>query len=214
MPNYGDTLARAISLRVAAPVASVAALQALAADDRYEGMKCVNLADGSNWRFSAAGTATDTSQNLVIAPAVGSGIWLRDDKSVALVLPVTFATADAAVLFTCPVGAKVRLKNACWWDVTTTFAGGSSSAIGLSSSVTGYSTKGNLLGGAAGDLTATLVSTNTRMVGTVGATLTPAAGRLILVAGDTILFDRITSVYTSGAGNARVLVDVLANAGA
>jgi hypothetical protein len=50
------------------------------------------------------------------------------------------------------------------------------------------------------------------MVGTAGTTL--ATARTILIAADTLKFDRIASVYTSGAGFARVACDVLANAGA
>jgi len=43
---------------------------------------------------------------------------------------------------------------------------------------------------------------------------TRTLGRLLMIAADTIRFDQITSTYTSGAANARVLCTVVANAGA
>lgn len=122
-----------------------------------------------------------------------------------LKLPIAFGTADAAVLFTVPTltnGAAAVKIDSLFWEVTTSFTGGSSSAIGVSSSNTRYSTKGDLLGGASGDVLATLVSTNTYVPGTLGAKYAAAAttGKIFLVAGDTLRFDRITSAFTAGAG--------------
>jgi len=201
-----------------APVADLTALAAIAAAARADGMLCMVLSDiageHSLWRFSAASAAADASSNLVKAPAAGTGRWLRADRLVNLFLPVDKTTADAAVIFTVPAGARLHPREA-YHDVTTSWTGGASSAIGASSSVAGWSTKGDILGGATGDLAATLVSTNTRMVGTIGAQMaTRTAGRLIMIAADTFRFDRITSVYTAGASNIRVLVDLLANPGA
>lgn len=201
-----------------APVANLTALKAIAAGARADGMLCTVLSDvageTSTWRFSAASAAADTSENLVATPAAGTGRWLRNDKLVPLFLPVTFATADGAVIFTTPVGARVKPLDA-WWEVQTTFAGGSSSAIGVDSSVTGWDTAGDLLGGAAGDVAATLVSTNAREIGTAGTKFdTVPEERLILIAADTLKFNRITSAFTAGVAKVRVLCAILANAGA
>jgi hypothetical protein len=96
-----------------------------------------------------------------------------------------------------------------YWEVTTGFTGGSSSAIGISSSnSTGHTTKGDLLGGSGGDVAATLVAGYPS--GTIGADI--AAG-LMMVAADTVRFDRITSAFTAGAGAAH-LVGFLVNPGA
>ena len=112
------------------------------------------------------------------------------------------------------MGARLHPREA-WWEVSTNWTGGSSSAIGVASSVTGWDTAGDILGGATGDVQATLVTTNTRMTGTIGAALdTRDNGRLIMVAADTFTFERITSAFTAGAANVRVLCDVLANLGA
>jgi hypothetical protein len=122
-----------------------------------------------------------------------------------LKLPIGFATADAAVLFTVPTltnGAVALQIDSLWWEITTGWTGGSSSAIGISSSNTKYATKGDLLGGATGDVAATLVSTNKYVMGTAGAKYATAVstGRVFLVAADTIRFDQITSAFTAGAG--------------
>lgn len=120
-----------------------------------------------------------------------------------LKLPISFATADAAVLFTVPTltnGASAIKLDSLFWEVTTSFTGGSSSAIGISSSSSLYNTKGDLLGGATGDVLATLVSTGGKLkTGTAGAKVVSTV-KNYLVAGDTLRFDRIASVFTAGAG--------------
>ncbi len=198
--------------RVHAPVATRAALDLIGATsttslDRVDGMACLVRADNSTWVFDAANTTAGTADvtgDLLRVPfdAPAAGRWLRLDEVVELKLPVGFGTADAAILWTVPAGFRVSVAPSSFWEVTTTFAGGSSSAIGLSSSNAGASTKGDLLGGAGGDVAATLVSTGAFAKGTVGAkTGKPAA---TLVAGDTIRFDRIASIFTSGTGFAHV----------
>ncbi len=201
------------------PVADLTALAGIPAANRTAGMRCVVLSDiaseVSTWQFHATSTASDTSSNLVKAPTAGSGRWLRADKQVALFLPVDKTTADNATIFTVPVGARLKIGSSNWWEVTTSWTGGSSAAIGIHASPTGWSTKGDILGGATGDVLATLVSTDTRMTGTVGAKVDTAAhGRLIAIAADTLKFDRITDLFTAGAANVRILVDVLDNLGA
>ena len=140
-----------------------------------------------------------------------AGRWLAvPGQMVDLALACTYATADAATLYTMPVGANMRLVPG-YWEVTTGFTGGSSSAIGLSSDQTGHTTKGDLLGGSGGDVTATLGSAADYIEGTIGADI--AAG-VILKAGKLVRFDRITSVYTTGAGYAHVVGQLLSNDGA
>jgi hypothetical protein len=195
------------------PAASTTAIKAIAAAARADGMVVMDQSTGLLWRFVAASTAADTSGNLVLVPGAGAGRWLlKEGQCPALTLPFTFATADGAVLFTVPVGARL-IPRASWFDVAVTLAGGSASAIGASTSVASFNTSGDLLGGATGDVAATLVSTNTRMVGTVGARVSPTT-RLLMIAADTIKFNAITSAFTSGSGNIRVLCDLLANPGA
>lgn len=122
-----------------------------------------------------------------------------------LKIPFSFATADAAVLLTVPTlvnGAAALQLDSLFWEVTVGFTGGSSSAIGISSTNTKYNTKGDLLGGSSGDVAATLVSTNQYVMGTAGTKYAVAVstGKVFLVAGDVIRFDRITSAFTAGSG--------------
>lgn len=120
-----------------------------------------------------------------------------------LKLPISFATADAAVLFTVPDGQRALIE-ATFWEPTADFTGGSSSAIGLSSSNAKHNTKGDLLGGASGDVAAALQEADGVGTGTIGANLSSDA-IVVLEAGDTIRFDRITSAFTAGTGFAHVV---------
>lgn len=113
----------------------------------------------------------------------------------AIKVPVDFSTADTAVLFTIPTRSRVL---AAYWEVTTPFTGGASSAIGVSSSQSPYTAKGSVHGGAAGDVAATLVAGV--MQGTQGTAVTSGAKVVMLEAGATLRFDRVTSAFTAGAG--------------
>lgn len=178
------------------PVASVAAMKALASASNGQMFQCA--ADGSNWRYVSTSVLSDDGGFLVAgATGIGSGAFLRTDRVIDITAAVTYATADAAVLYTVPAGFQLQL-DIPYNHVTTSFAGGSSSAIGASSSNSGMSTKGDVLGGSGGDVAATLVSTGAYAKGTVGTKIgTPAA---TLVGAETLIFDRITSVFTSGVG--------------
>lgn len=109
--------------------------------------------------------------------------------------PVSAQTPDGEVLFTVPDGHRLRLSRA-YWHVTTDFTGGASSAIGLDSNNAAYSTPGDLLGGAGGDVAAGLTA---GFRGTAGAKVGSAAP-IILGPGDTVRFQRIASAFTAGAG--------------
>jgi len=120
-----------------------------------------------------------------------------------LKLPIAFGTANSAVLFTVPT-----LPNGCaglyigraWWEVTTSFTGGASSAIAITTSNTNYNATGALLGGA-GEVAATLVSTGAKYKpGTLGASYAATNGIIVLATADTIVFQRVTSAFTAGAG--------------
>jgi hypothetical protein len=136
------------------------------------------------------------------------GAWIRDANSVDLKLAVSFATADATVLFTVPVGFKLRI-NRSLHEVTISWTGGTASAIGMDSSNTAYSTPGDILGGSAGDIAATLVSTGSPYKGGTLGTKFGSNGVVVLVAGDTIKWNRITSAYTAGTGFEHVEVEII-----
>lgn len=117
-----------------------------------------------------------------------------------------FTTADATVLTTIPSflnGASGLQVEELFWEVTNSFTGGTGSAIGVSSSNASYNTKGDLLGGASGDVAANLTSTGKYKGGTLG-TKFASKGKVILLPGDTIRFDRITSAFTAGSGYVHV----------
>jgi hypothetical protein len=195
---------------------TLAALKAMPVGDHvpYEEIR---LSDGRVVYYHP--TSVLTADDLfVFAPANSqAGRFLLSPGPTVLSLAFTSATADAAVLATLPTGCELALMSFVW-NIGVSLTGGSSSAIGVSSGTkTGYTTKGDLLGGASGDVAATLVATGAKYkAGTVGAqfgtnTLRDGA---VLVATDTLRFDRITSAFTAGSGNVIVRGVVLANAGA
>jgi hypothetical protein len=216
MANYlGDALTRSLASAIHIPVASTTALAAIPADDRQTGMLAINTADGSRWLFSSSSSAADTSSTLVVTPAAGSGRWLRMPGAMVLTLPITYATLDAAVLLTMPVGSLALIRK-LYWTISADFTGGASSAIGVSSTKTGFTTKGDLLGGAAGDVAAALTSALSPANGTIGAKVDTVAElhTTLWKAADILRHDRITSAFTAGTGAVNVVIDLLANPGA
>lgn len=199
---------------VAASVATQAALTALGADHsaRVHGNVVTVDADGSEWRWHS--TSTLTADNILIDAAddaPSAGRWLRKVGRTTLYLPFTYATADGATLLTVPTGCILKLDSA-HWKVTTAFSGGASSAIGVAA--TGHATAGDILGGASGDVEATLTAGT--KAGTVGAKMDTDVElhSMIFVATDTFTFERITSAFTAGAGSVGLVVDILAHPGA
>lgn len=211
--QYGDRAAREVSQRMAASVATIAALKAIPAEGRTDGQIVLLVADGSRWRFMLSSSVTGDDA-LVITPTAGSGRWLRLPGACRLQFTIGFGTADAAVLWTVPTGALVNMVE-FYWTITTNWTGGTASTIGLSSTKTGFTTKGDLLGGAAGDAAAALTTALSPAMGTIGAGFDTLAKRRVLWKPTEILrHDRITSAYTAGAGAVNVICDVLANDGA
>jgi hypothetical protein len=196
-------------------VATKTTLKAVPSDRRHHGLIKMVEADGSLWRFHSSSTAADTSENVVLTPSTGSGRWLRLCGAMNLALPFTFATADAVVLFTVPTGALMLVRK-LFWTISADLTGGSSSAIGVSSTKTGFTTKGDLLGGASGDVAASLTAALSPANGTIGAKV-DTVGELhttLWKAADILRFDRITSAFTAGSGSVNAVVDLLANDGA
>lgn len=133
-------------------------------------------------------------------PAINDALITAMQSGLSVIrVAVGFGTANNAVLYTAE--ERILLVKALW-EVTAAFTGGASSAIGLSSSNSAYSTAGDLLGGASGDVLAGLT---VGFRGTVGAKLA-SEGVVVLAAGDTVKFNRITSAFTAGAGYVHLLV--------
>lgn len=192
---------------------SRAAIKALAVNDprRVHGNEIL-CDDGSVWKYHSTSTisVTATMTELIMQPddLAASGRWLRREGSADLALSFTYATTDTTVLLTLPTGCIVRVLGG-YWEVSADFTGGTSSAIGLSGP-SPHNTKGDLLGGASGDLQAALTA-GTMKRATVGADI--AAG-VMLNAGETVKFDRIASAFTAGSGVAHLQVQIIKNAGA
>lgn len=138
---------------------------------------------GGNWfRWDAVSTVNDSTYLVAIKPdAIDSGDpgrFVLDQPVANLVMPFTHATADATVLFTVPTGVYL-IPSLLWWNITTSMTGGSSAAIGVSSNKTGFTAKGSLLGGVAGDVLASLTAAASPTRGTPGSRAYVGASRLV-----------------------------------
>jgi hypothetical protein len=120
-------------------------------------------------------------------------------ETFAIKVAFDFTTADGAVLYTLPSDLRVRAVN-LFWEITASFTGGSSSAIGVSSSQSAFATAGMLLGGSGGDVAATLVTGVQPFRGTQGTAFTAAPFIAVLDGGATLKFNRVASAFTAGAG--------------
>jgi hypothetical protein len=163
----------------------------------------LNNGAGAHGRYIFLPTSSSPDNNagqLVIVPTAGTGRWIRRDPMIDLVLPVTFATADAAQL--CLVPAELTLAPAIaaiMLEVTTIWAGGTLPALGLSMVTPSMArNKGSLAGGAAGTGAFTSVCFFQLLLGTQFA---PGLAQApILCPASQIQFDRFGTFFTSGAG--------------
>lgn len=197
----GDIYLKDILSSAHTEAATVAAAQALGADDR-DGVILVRstLFGRGRFRWDADSTANDTSGQLSIRPtSIDSGDpgrWMRDEAAFPLYVEATFATANNAVLYTVPTGFQLQLISRPFATVTQSYASVGGAAFGLSSSNSAYNTAGDLFGGATGSLSAALAAGI--RAGTIGAKLA-SQGLVVLVAGDTIKADVFTSTFEAGA---------------
>lgn len=183
-------------------VATRTALKGVSAADRHDGEVLLVKTDNSFWRFDSASTATgDEAGEFVLEPTAGSGRWIRADKAFTAKIPIDFSMADGATILTVPDGFVLRLGGLPYWEVTTGWTGGTGSAIAVAASVTGYTAAGDILGGATGDVTATLGTAGIKP-GTIGDKMDTFAEQqaFVLQAADTLTYEELTDAFTAGAG--------------
>lgn len=188
---------------------TVTTLKALSVGDHVPG-ELFQLTDGRVFYYHSSSVLT-ADDIFVVAPGSSQAgrYLLAPGFNFDLTLAIAFGTADAAVLATMPTNSFALLGRS-YWEITADWTGGSSSAIGLSTSQAPGTTKGDVLGGSGGDVAATLVAAGGRLLGTVGADV--GAG-ILLKSAATIRFDRITSAFTAGTGFAHVVGQMLLNPG-
>lgn len=193
---------------------TVAQLKLLDVTNHQQGER-VQLDDTRNRNFYIYdATSVLTGDDLfVIAPGDGQPgrYLLAPGCHFDLALPIDFSLADAAALATTPDTAFLAQLGRSYWEITANWTGGTSSTIGISTDTAPDDTQGDLLGGASGDVAATLVAAGGNLLGTIGANV--AAG--ILLKGDVaIRYDEITSAFTAGTGYAHIVGLMVANPGA
>lgn len=165
----------------------------------------------ARYRFIAASTSPDNNQSqLVVVPGTNpaSGKWHRIDSAFDLVIPVTFANTDNQQLVLVPTPMTLLPVYAgIFLEVTTAWAGGTTPKIGLSfTNGTVTRTQGNLAGGATGNGAFTFVTYKQLTLGSQYSIAAGTTDAVVLGPGSTILWDRISDAYTSGAGNIHIPV--------
>ncbi|RTL30301.1 MAG: hypothetical protein EKK55_02180 [Rhodocyclaceae bacterium] len=172
------------------------------------------LIDGVPFVWSETSTRNDASNLIYLRPTLltsgDAGRFIVDTRSLNLRIPVTAAQADAATIFTVPTGCAFKVVDpGFWWDITTTsFTGGSSASMGISSNKTGFTGKGSLLGGTGGDVLATLATSASPTLGTRGFRTFPAGSRIVTetlavasaAATPSYTIDQLLAVKTVGTG--------------
>jgi hypothetical protein len=189
--------------------ATVAAAQAIGTDER-SGVLFVrsDLFGSGTFRWNPDSLINDSTGQLAIRPTTiettDPGRWDRTDLAFALVVELTFETANDAVLYTMPAGVRLQITGRPFADVGESFVSGDSAALGLSSSNTAYNTAGDLFGGASGSLAAALAAGI--RAGTIGAKIA-SQGLVVLIATDTIKANVLVGTFS--AGEAKFYIPVL-----
>lgn len=209
--DIGSVTGATVKAKTQSSAASLTDLRSLASGSLTEGQTKVVGPDGGEFIWNAASVLTEDSV-LVVTPkdAPAAGRWLRRPGWIEIAVAFDYTQADASVIYTMPTGSRLYLAGA-FWSCSVTFAGGSSSKIGLKGgAATGISTAGDILGGASGD--ATIASNGTYAQGTVGVKIGKPVS--VLNAADTVVFNQMTSTFTSGVGVIHLVGVLLSNAGA
>jgi len=211
---FGHRMVDSTGAAVPFSAATLTALKAIVAVDRIHGMEVRVDAEGKLYRWHSTSAVTGDDY-LVITPtdAPSTGRWLLMPGASDIIIPFTYATADAAILYTFPTGAIFQLLTA-FYDVSTTFAGGTNSGIGVSSSnLTGFTTKGDLIAETVAAALGSSAAINPGTVGAVMDTLTELKTALF-TAGKTVRHDRTTDAFTSGVATLHLCGILCANPGA
>lgn len=181
--------------------------------DKGDHGRVLQLSDG-NWYYYHESSVLTPDDVFVIQPTRSKAgrFLLAPGFEFKLKLALTFALADAAVLVTSPntTGFLAALRRS-FWEVTADWTGGASSSIGVSLSAAPHSTKGDVLGGAGGDVAATLVASGGIILGTIGADV---AGGILWKGNVAARYDEITSAFTAGTGFVHLVGTCFANPGA
>lgn len=153
------------------------------------------------FRFQLGSALADSTAQMVISPGTNpaGGKWLLVDQFINLQFALDFNFTNNQVIFTVPTGIRLLVLRP-FLEVGTPWTGGVASAIGVSSNNAAYNTAGDLMGGAGGDLTANLGSGFQGTAGTKIATMYSTRPPVVLIGGNTILWNRIVSAYTAGNG--------------
>ena len=220
--NHGEVAGRLVSQRVAAPVATVAALKAIKSDKCADGQVCHIQADDTLWQYTIAAIAAGDDL-LAITPgdSPATGRWMRLPGRALIAMTLMATTPTGTNLLVVPTGAIIAPHD-FGLKVTRVFTGPSNAAIAISSSNHPQHTG---IGGFMGSAVATQL--NNAFQGTSAGTgmdfrMGPVASgtfdsygnrREWMKPGDTIRLDVIGAQFGTGVGQVLMACDILKNSG-
>lgn len=224
---YGDLAGRSTSQRIAAPVASVAALKAIGAAFRVDKQIVQiqgDLTTGGQtlWQWEDGATVSG-DDILAIRPNDNptTGRWMRLPGRALLAIQLLATTPTGTNLLTVPSGTILALHE-FGYRVTRIFTGPSNAGIAISSTNHPLHTG---VGGFAGSMVATQLNNlfsataagsgcDVRMFPTASGTFDSIANkRDWLKGGDTIRLDVIGAGFGTGVGQVLIACDILQNPG-
>jgi len=220
---HGDRAAQLVSQRIAAPVATVAALKAIKEPSKRVDGQIVHIqADDTLWQFVLASVVTG-DDILAITPddAPSAGRWMRLPGRALLALPLLATTPTGSILLTVPSGSVVAPHDFAL-KVTRIFTGPNNACIALSSSNhPGHTGVGGFMGSMIATqlnnwFSATANGTGVDFVmGAVASGTFDTVGnkRQWMKGGDTLRLDVIGAPFATGVGQILMACDVLKNPG-
>lgn len=130
---YGDSAARLVSERIAAPVASLTILKQTPADKRVDGQIAHVQSDNTYWQWSDDAVCSGDDV-LAVNPndAPSTGRWMRLPGAATLAVPFYATTPSGTAVLTIPSGTVVQLDS-FGVRVTRAFTGVATAVAGLSS---------------------------------------------------------------------------------
>lgn len=221
---HGDRAAQLVSQRVAAPVATVAALKAIKEPAKRADGQVVHIqADDTLWQWTQASVVTG-DDILAITPddAPSTGRWMRMPGRALLALPLLATTPTGSILLTVPSGAVIAPHDFAI-KVTRIFTGAANACIALSSSNhPGHTGVGGFMGSMIATQLNNWFSATANGTGVDFVMGAVASGtfdgqnnnkRQWMKGGDTVRLDIIGAPFATGVGQVLMACDILRNPG-
>jgi hypothetical protein len=221
--KHGDRAAQLVSQRVAAPIATVAALKAIKSDKCANGQVAHVTADDTLWQYNTSSAVTGDDL-LAITPgdSPSTGRWMRMPGAAMIAMTFYATTPTGTNLLTVPSNTILQPLD-FGLKVTRVFTGPSNAAIAVSSTNhPGHTGVGGFMGSAVATLLNNVFSATAAGTGcdfqmgpvASGTFNTLENKRAWMKGGDTVRLDVIGAAFGTGVGQVLMACNILRNPGA